>query len=331
MSALKGLNTVSHPSLLATIALGVTGLLRQTHLEQRCPNAIIARQKHSSTSGNTIQEDSSKRLEASRNDTSSLEAGLSRPAIGFPLLSSPTRYTQLFGNPKGLSAMLFRRGIVTNHNFNTNKIVTKLEKNGFLRGQAEVVMRSIKALLGGQYVPLSFAFLLRTGDKYIHDAEGMITTANICLIVLNSTKMIRKNILTTGDLENESYLFKAALTELRTELQILRKNDAAALAIRTEIISREIDSLNQKLREDIANLKNDIAIDMNSRKSDVREEQKALEIQIQSMSNHYMAQLGDMRTKMEAAKWEATRKGMGKCCLAGMISATLLDVSIGGQ
>lgn len=136
-----------------TLHIGVTGLLRQTHLEQRCPNAIIARQKHTSTSGNTIQEDSSKRPEASRNDTSSsLEAGLSRPSTGFPLLSSPTRYTQLFGNPKGFSALLFRRGIVTNHNFNTNKIVTKLEKNGFQRGQAEVVMRSIKALLGGQYV-----------------------------------------------------------------------------------------------------------------------------------------------------------------------------------
>lgn len=118
-------------------------------------------------------------------------------------------------------------------------------------------------------------------------------------------------MLTSADLGNESYLFKAALTELRTELQILRKNDAAALAIKSEIISREIDSLNQKLREDIANVKSDIAIDMNSRKSDVREEQKALEIRIQSMSNHYMAQLGDMRTKMEAAKWETTRKGMG--------------------
>ncbi|KAG0311228.1 hypothetical protein BGZ97_011985 [Linnemannia gamsii] len=266
------------------ISKGVTGLLRQTHLEQRCPNAIIARQKHTSTSRNTIQEDSSKRSEASRNDTSSFEAGLSRTATGFPLLSPPTRYTQLFGHPNGLSALLFRRGIVTNHNFNTNKIVTKLEKNGFQRGQAEVVMRSIKALLGGH------------------------------------TNKIRKNILTTGDLENESYLFKAALTELRTELQILRKNDAAALAIRTEIISREIDSLNQKLREDIANLKNDIAIDMNSRKSDVREEQKALEIRIQSMSNHYMAQLGDMRTKMEAAKWETTRKGM----VAIFISATFV-------
>ncbi|KAF9153889.1 Succinate--CoA ligase [GDP-forming] subunit beta, mitochondrial [Linnemannia schmuckeri] len=267
------------------ISKGATGLLRQAHPEQRCPSAIIARQKHTSTSGNTIQEDSSKRSEASKNDTfSSLEAGLSRSAIGFPLLSSPTRYTQFFGNPKGLSALLFSRGIVTNHNFNTNKIVTKLEKNGFQRGQAEVIMRSIKALLGGH------------------------------------TNKIRKNILTTGDLENESYLFKAALTELRTELQILRKNDAAALAIRSEIISREIDSLNQKLREDIANLKNDIAIDMNSRKSDVREEQKALEIRIQSMSNHYMAQLGDMRTKMEAAKWETTRKGM----VAIFISATFV-------
>ncbi|KAG0251548.1 Succinate--CoA ligase [GDP-forming] subunit beta, mitochondrial [Mortierella polycephala] len=202
----------------------------------------------------------------------------------FPLLSNPSRYTQLFRDTSSLPSSLFRRTIVTNHNFNTNKIVTKLENNGFQRGQAEGIMRTIKALLG------------------------------------QHTNKVRKNMLTRDDLENESYLFKAALTELRTELQILRKNDAAALAIKTEIISREIDSLNQKLREDINNVKNDIAIDMNSRKSDVREEQKALEIQIQSMSNHYMAQLGDMRTKMEAAKWETTRKGM----VAIFISATFV-------
>ncbi|KAI8353879.1 hypothetical protein B0O80DRAFT_386513 [Mortierella sp. GBAus27b] len=174
--------------------------------------------------------------------------------------------------------MSFRRTIITNHHFNTNKTVSKLEKNGFERGQAEGIMRAIKAF------------------------------------IRQHTNRIRKNMLNKGDLENETYLFKAALTELRTELQILRKNDAAALAIKSEIISREIDSLNQKLREDIANVKSDIAIDMNSRKSDVREEQKALEIRIHSISNHYMAQLGDMRTKMEAAKWETIRKGMGKEC-----------------
>ncbi|KAF9919773.1 hypothetical protein BGZ65_011830, partial [Modicella reniformis] len=180
--------------------------------------------------------------------------------------------------------MLFRRTIFTNHHFNTNKLVTKLEKNGFERGQAEGIMRTMKGFIG------------------------------------HHTNRIRRNMLTKSDLDNESYLFKAALTELRTELQILRKNDAAALAIKTEIISREIDSLNQKLHEDIAIIKSDIAIDMNSRKGDVREEQKALEIRIQSMSNRQMAQLGDMRTKMEAAKWEATRKGM----VSIFISATII-------
>ncbi|KAF9960900.1 hypothetical protein BGZ72_005570 [Mortierella alpina] len=261
------------------ITKGTIGLLRQAHLERRSPNAVIARQKHTASSGTTVQEDSATRSDTSRGSQRSITA-----ATTFPLLSPPSRYTQLFKDFNSSPSLFFRRTIVTNHNFNTNKVVRKLENNGFLRGQAEGIMRAIKGLLG------------------------------------QHTSKIRKNMLTSGDLENESYLFKAALTELRTELQILRKNDAAALAIKSEIISREIDSLNQKLREDIANLKNDIAIDMNSRKSDVREEQKALEIRIQSMSNHYMAQLGDMRTKMEAAKWEATRKGM----VAIFISATFV-------
>ncbi|GJJ77080.1 hypothetical protein EMPS_09439 [Entomortierella parvispora] len=266
---------------------GTSSLLKQVHLDQRCTHSIASRYKHtSSSSGNHVQEDA-----ASQSDIitpSSIRSRLdltgSSGSAGFPLLSAPTHYTQLFRNSASLPSVLFRRSIITNHNFNTNKIVSKLEKNGFQRGQAEGIMRGIKALIG------------------------------------QHTSRIRKSMLTTADLGNESYLFKAALTELRTELQILRKNDAAALAIRTEIISREIDSLNQKLREDIANVKNDIAIDMNSRKSDVREEQKALEIRIQSMSNHYMAQLGDMRTKMEAAKWETTRKGM----VAIFISATFV-------
>ncbi|CAO3567800.1 unnamed protein product [Mortierella alpina] len=249
--------------------------------ERRRANAVLARQKHTASSGPIAQEDSATRSETPRGSQRSIIVGTT---AAFPLLSSPSRYTQHFKDVSNSSLVFFRRTIVTNHNFNTNKVVNKLENNGFLRGQAEGIMRAIKGLLG------------------------------------QHTTKIRKNMLTSGDLENESYLFKAALTELRTELQILRKNDAAALAIKSEIISREIDSLNQKLREDIANLKNDIAIDMNSRKSDVREEQKALEIRIQSMSNHYMAQLGDMRTKMEAAKWEATRKGM----VAIFISATFV-------
>ncbi|KAF9168615.1 hypothetical protein DFQ26_004249 [Actinomortierella ambigua] len=210
-----------------------------------------------------------------RHDRTPLRASLAS------CLSPPNTcaHATLYSSPSSVTRVAYllhisKRTIITNHNFNTNKIVTKLEKSGFERGPSEAITKAMKVLLE------------------------------------QHTTKIRKNMLTSAELGNESYLFKAALTELRTELQILRKNDAAALAIKSEIISREIETLNQKLREDIGNLKSDIAIDMNSRKSAVREEQKALEIRIQSMSNHYMAQLGDMRTRMEAAKWEATRKGM---------------------
>ncbi|KAF9205886.1 Succinate--CoA ligase [GDP-forming] subunit beta, mitochondrial [Haplosporangium sp. Z 27] len=258
-----------------------TSILKQTHLEQRCtiPN-FTQRYNHTTAAGNMVQEDSTTRSDSSRISYSQGCIGSSTKRT-FSLLSTPARYIQ--HPPISFQSILSRRSLITNHNFNTNKVVSKLEKDGFERGQAESIMRTIKALIG------------------------------------HHTTRVRKNMITKDNLENESYLFKAALTELRTELQILRKNDAAALAIKSEIISREIDSLNQKLGEDIANVKNDIAIDMNSRKSDVREEQKQLEIRIQSMSNHYMAQIGDMRTRMEAAKWETARKGMAKAIITSQV------------
>ncbi|KAF9358082.1 hypothetical protein BGX34_009069 [Mortierella sp. NVP85] len=254
------------------LSKGIRGLLQGAHLEHKCTNPILVRYRHATSAGSTVQEDSSTRLETFR--SSHLQGEVDRSTSLHPFFATPSHHTHLSRTLDSCQSLLFRRTIVTNHHFNTNKTVSNLEKKGFQRGQAEGVMRVLKAF------------------------------------IRQHTSRIRKNMLTKSDLENETYLFKAALTELRTELQILRKNDAAALAIKTEIISREIDSLNQKLREDIANVKSDIAIDMNSRKSDVREEQKALEIRIQSMSNHYMAQLGAVRTQMEAAKWETIRKGM---------------------
>jgi len=55
----------------------------------------------------------------------------------------------------------------------------------------------------------------------------------------------------------EAYLFSAALSELRTELQVKARNDAAALRSLTTLLQREVDSLNQKMREDINTLKHE--------------------------------------------------------------------------
>jgi DNA anti-recombination protein RmuC len=101
------------------------------------------------------------------------------------------------------------------------------------------------------------------------------------------------------------------MSELRTEVKTLRHTEATAE--KTEIISlqRDLDSLNQKTREDIESLRNDVTIEMNNRKIATRAEQQTMEIKIQDLNNNFTKKLADMRTEAEAQKWQTTRLLIG--------------------
>lgn len=113
-------------------------------------------------------------------------------------------------------------------------------------------------------------------------------------------------------MENESYLYKAALSELRTEIQLLRRQDLQLLQAEASAVTHEVESVGQKLNEDIAIMKNEIALDTNSRKNETRELQQAIDMRIQELNNRLTVRLGDMRTEIEAIRWETIWKTLGK-------------------
>lgn len=64
-------------------------------------------------------------------------------------------------------------------------------------------------------------------------------------------------LLQRVQVENQRYLFTAALSELSTELQVRARSDAAALRSITTLLQREVDNLSQKLKEDVENMKHE--------------------------------------------------------------------------
>ncbi|CAB4386927.1 uncharacterized protein OCT59_010293 [Rhizophagus irregularis] len=170
--------------------------------------------------------------------------------------------------------------------FNTYKIVKDLEVQGFTRGQAEAIMRGMEALL------------------------------------INGFKS-RSKLLSKADLENETYLFQASLSDLRIEIQIMRKNSLVDLSSENSLIQREVSSLHQKLRDDIGKMRHFIQLDINNYKADIREEQKKKEINIQRIDNKFTISSGDVRTDIEALKWETTRMA-----LLGLFGLAVFSFSI---
>lgn len=55
----------------------------------------------------------------------------------------------------------------------------------------------------------------------------------------------------------QAYLFRAALSELRTEIGVLTRNETAAMRSATSALRREVDALDGRMKEGIAQLKHE--------------------------------------------------------------------------
>ena len=121
-----------------------------------------------------------------------------------------------------------------------------------------------------------------------------------------------RDLVAKGDLENEAYLFSAALAELRTEVQMTARTDGIALRSLNSQLQREVDSLAQKMREDMNSLKNDNQLDLNTRKEEGSQDISAMEQKILDLNSKFTLLLGDTRAALETNKWIQTRRSISK-------------------
>jgi hypothetical protein len=76
-------------------------------------------------------------------------------------------------------------------------------------------------------------------------------------LIIWRRQQTRKAMVGREDMENQAYLFRAGLSELRTELSVAARNDGIALKATSGAIRREVDGLGQKMKEDVQTLKHE--------------------------------------------------------------------------
>ncbi|KAK9454402.1 hypothetical protein V1511DRAFT_501911 [Dipodascopsis uninucleata] len=134
-----------------------------------------------------------------------------------------------------------------------------------------------------------------------------------CMRGLLSHELIRakETFLSQAEMENEAYLFDAACSELRTEIQSLRRNQTAVAQTETAALQRELALLRQLYTEEIDYMKNDINMELNERKNASNADARATEIQIQELNNKITIQIiSELRSAVEATRWQMTRRGL---------------------
>lgn len=135
---------------------------------------------------------------------------------------------------------------------------------------------------------------------------------------------VKREGLTVKDLESQAYLFKAALSELRTELTMLTRNESAAMRTASAALRREVDALDGRMKEDLGNLKHEIQMELDSRRNEAKNDLKQMDIEIESVLNRNLVTLGELRTAMEEVKWDNMRKSVA--ALGGFLLVIVLSM-----
>ncbi|MCJ1226762.1 hypothetical protein MMC12_003415 [Toensbergia leucococca] len=175
------------------------------------------------------------------------------------------------------------------HHFDTFTLVRDLEKGGFTEPQSVTIMKAVRSLL----------------------AMNM--------------DVAKEGLVSKSDVENETYLFRAACSELRTEILNTRK--AASQTTRTQLshLQHELDILSQKATQDALALKDDLRGLLDERKMAARMAQQGRESEI--MELNYKISVGlnsDSKSQVEGLRWVLTRRAaMAIASMAVLILGSL--------
>lgn len=130
------------------------------------------------------------------------------------------------------------------HHFDTYGLVKDLAKSGFSEEQAVTVMKAVRGILA---------------DNMELARDGLVSKSNV---------------------ENETYLFRAACSELRTEVGNNRKSETEKMRTERNQVQHELDILNQRLTQEAGSLKDELKGLFDDRKMAVRQEQRTMDTKV---------------------------------------------------
>ncbi|KAF2002550.1 hypothetical protein P154DRAFT_574126 [Amniculicola lignicola CBS 123094] len=159
------------------------------------------------------------------------------------------------------------------HHFDTYGLVKRLAKGGYTEEQAITTMKAVRGLL------------------------------------TDNMELAREGLVSKSKVENGTYLFRAACSELRTEVGNSRKGEIEKARTERNQLQHEVDILNQRLTQELMSLKDELKGLFDDRKMVVRQEQRTMETKIQELNYQIAVTLNsDARSEVEGLRWVLTRR-----------------------
>lgn len=154
----------------------------------------------------------------------------------------------------------------------------------------------------------TYGLVQQLASAYTEQQAITVMKAIRLMLALN-LDVAKEGLVSKSDIENESYLFRAAISELRTTLQTARHSEAEAQRSQRAQLQHENDILNQKVTQDLLTLREDLKGLFNDRKLGLQEDKRKIDSKIQELNYEITVLLNsEAKGEVEGLRWVLTRR-----------------------
>ncbi|KAG8220849.1 hypothetical protein J3R82DRAFT_2343 [Butyriboletus roseoflavus] len=110
------------------------------------------------------------------------------------------------------------------------------------------------------------------------------------------------NMVTKADQEKHQYTQQVDFAQLKSELQLMEKNDLAMIKAESDRLQVDMEKLKQRLREEITRTQAGVRLDLNLEKGRMRDESSSQELKIKEVDTRIEQEIANIRTAIQASK-----------------------------
>lgn len=141
-------------------------------------------------------------------------------------------------------------------------------------------------------------------------------------VIAETMQDLKEPMVSKAEKEKAIYTYKVDFAQLKSEIQLIEKNDFSIMKLENERLQSQVDRLRQRLREEISRSQANVRLELNLEKGRVRDEASGQELKMKETDTRIESEIAGVRTQMEAIKFQilqyivATTTGAGALFLA---------------
>jgi len=121
-------------------------------------------------------------------------------------------------------------------------------------------------------------------------------------VIDESIRAMTQNMVSKAEQEKQHYTQKVDFAQLKSEMQLMEKNDLAGMKAENDRLMADVEKLKQRLREEITRTQAGVRLDLNLEKGRIRDETGVQELKIREVDTRIESEIAGLRTAIETAK-----------------------------